>query len=124
MLQAKRSMARMMLMLAVAMPSVTSLAQNKDTGPPSSFDPVEFIKGFRIGMSYDEVQGLLPKTAERDVLAYVPSEEAFLLGVDIPGQAKWSASFKFDTLDMPARRPEQLIEFSCSAGLSTRSETF
>jgi hypothetical protein len=67
---------------------------------------------------------LLPKSAERDVLAYVPSEEAFLLGVDIPGQATWSASFKFDTLDMPARRPEQLIEFSCSAGLSTRSETF
>jgi hypothetical protein len=75
-------------------------------------------------MSYVEVQKLLPRNAEQDTLAYVPSEEAFLLGVDIPGQATWGASFKFDTLDTPARRPEQLIEFSCSAGLSTKSESF
>jgi hypothetical protein len=75
-------------------------------------------------MSYDEVQALLPKSAQQDALAYIISEEAFLLGVDIPGQATWSASFKFDTLDMPARRPEQLIEFSCSLGSTTRSESF
>jgi hypothetical protein len=75
-------------------------------------------------MSYEDVQALLPKTAQQDALAYITGEESFLLGVDIPGQATWSASFKFDTLDMPARRPEQLIEFSCSAGLSTRSESF
>jgi hypothetical protein len=46
------------------------------------------------------------------------------LGVDIPGAATWSASFKFDTLDMPARRPEQLIEISCSLGSTTRGESF
>ena len=112
------------VMLAVVIPCATGFSQNKPAAPTESFDPVEFIKGFRIGMSYDEVQGLLPKAAERDTLAYVPSEESFLLGVDIPGQVTWSASFKFDTLDMPSRRPEQLIELSCSAGLSTRSETF
>jgi len=111
-------------MLAVVIPCGTGLSQNKEAAQAQSFDPVEFIKGFRIGMSYDDVQALLPKTAQRDTLAYVPSEESFLLGVDIPGQVTWSASFKFDTLDMPARRPEQLIELSCSAGLSTRSETF
>src|SRR5262249_7446950 len=78
----------------------------------------------KIGMSYNDVQALLPKQAQQDPLAYVPSEEAFLLSVDIAGQTTWSASFKFDTIDLPARRPEQLIEISCSAGLSTRSESF
>ena len=112
------------LMLALVIPCAIGFGQNKETRRTEPFDPVEFIKGLHIGMSYDEVQGLLPKTAAQDALAYIPSEEAFLLGVDIPGQATWSASFKFDTLDLPARRPERLIEFSCSAGLSTRSETF
>jgi hypothetical protein len=114
----------MMLTLAVVIPCSTGLGQNKDAKRIESFDPLEFIRSFRIGMSYVEVQALLPKSAEQDILAYVPSEEAFLLGVDIPGGSTWSASFKFDTLDTPARRPEQLIEFSCSAGLSTRSESF
>ena len=123
--QANRFLASLAtVMLAVVIPCGTGLSQNKEAAQAQSFDPVEFIKGFRIGMSYDDVQALLPKTAQRDTLAYVPSEESFLLGVDIPGQVTWSASFKFDTLDMPARRPEQLIELSCSAGLSTRSETF
>ena len=113
-----------MLILALVIPSTIGFGQNKRARPAEPFDPVEFIKGFRIGMSYDEVQALLPKTAEQDALAYITGEEAFLLGVDIPGQATWNASFKFDTLDTPTRRPEQLIEFSCSAGLSTRSESF
>lgn len=114
-----------MLMLALVVPGSIGFAQTKkDARQAESFDPVGFMKGFRIGMSYDEVQGLLPKSAQQDALAYITGEEAFLLGVDIPGQVTWSASFKFDTLDMPARRPEQLIEFSCSAGSTTRSESF
>jgi hypothetical protein len=98
--------------------------QNVGAKHVETFDPVGFIKGFRIGMTYEEVLALIPKTAQQDALAYLTGEEAFLLGVDIPGQATWSASFKFDTLDMPARRPEQLIEFSCSVGSTTRSESF
>lgn len=112
------------LMLALFMPCTSSFGEEKAAKPAELFDPVGFIKSFRIGMSYEDVQALLPKSAQQDALAYITGEEAFLLGVDIPGQATWSASFKFDTLDMPARRPEQLIEFSCSAGLSTRSESF
>jgi hypothetical protein len=110
--------------LGLVIPCSIGFGQNKDARRTEPFDPVEFIRGFRIGMSYEEVQARLPKTAEQDALAYITGEEAFLLGVDIPGQTTWSASFKFDTLDMPTRRPEQLIEFSCSAGLSTRSESF
>lgn len=125
MLRANRVVASMvMLMLAVAIPCSTGLGQTKDAKRNEAFDPLEFIRSFRIGMSYVEVQAQLPKSADQDILAYVPSEEAFLLGVDIPGSSGWSASFKFDTLDTPARRPEQLVEFSCSAGLSTRSESF
>jgi hypothetical protein len=125
MLQGNRVMASVVtLMLALAIPCANVPGQAKAEKRIESFDPVEFMKSFRIGMSYAEVQGLLPKQAEQDILAYVPSEEAFLLGADISGQPTWSASFKFDTLDTPARRPEQLIEFSCSAGLSSRSESF
>lgn len=125
MLQANKVLASLMtLMLALVIPCTIGFGQNKGARPAETFDPVEFIKGFRIGMSYDEVQALLPKTADQDALAYITGEEAFLLSVDIPGQATWNASFKFDTLDTPARRPEQLIEFSCSAWLSTRSESF
>lgn len=112
------------LMLAVVMLCSSGFGQSKVNKTAEPFDPVGFIKSFRIGMSYEEVQALLPKTAQQDALAYITGEEAFLLGVDIPGQATWSASFKFDTLDMPARRPEQLIEFSCSAGSSIRNESF
>lgn len=141
MLQTNRVIASIViLMLAVAIPCANVPGQAKDAKPVESFDPVEFMKSVRIGMSYGEVQRLLPRHAEQDALAYVPSEEAFLLGVDISGQPTgqttgqptrqptrpptWSASFKFDTMDTPARRPEQLIEFSCSAGLSSRSESF
>jgi hypothetical protein len=112
------------LVLAVVIPCSNGFGQNKPAKHVETFDPVTFIKSFRIGMSYAEVLALLPRTAEQDALAYVTSEEAFLLGVDIQGQATWSASFKFDTLDAPARRPEQLIEFSCSAGLSIKDESF
>jgi len=125
MLQKNRVAATIMtLVLAVIMPCARISGQTKAEKRAEPFDPVEFMKSFRIGMSYDDVQKLLPKQAEQDTLAYVPGEEAFLLGVDISGGPTWSALFKFDTLDMPARRPEQLIEFSCSAGLSSRSESF
>jgi hypothetical protein len=125
MLQTNKTVASIVaVMLAVAIPCANVVGQVKDPKRTASFDPVEFIRSFNIGMSYVEVQKLLPGNAEQDTLAYLPSEEAFLLGVDLPGQSSWSASFKFDTLDTPARRPEQLVEFSCSAGLSTKSESF
>ena len=122
----------MSLALVTGMMCSNSVAQANRTEPADTgkiqraepFDPVTFVKAFKIGMSYVEVQAALPKNAEQDALAYVPSEESFLLGVDLPGAPVWSATFKFDTLDMPARRPEELVEFSCSAGLSTRSESF
>jgi len=112
------------LVLALAIPCVADDGRPKESRDIGAFDPVEFIKSFRMGMSYDDVQKLLPKTADQDTLAYIPSEESFLLGVDIKAQATWSVSFKFDTQDTPARRPEQLIELSCSAGFSSRGETF
>ena len=125
MLQVNKVLASIVTMtLALMTVCAIGFGQNKDARHADVFDPVEFIKGFRIGMSYDEVKALLPRSAEQDTMAYLTSEEAFLLGVDIRGEATWSASFKFDTLDTPARRPEELIEFSCSAGLSTRSESF
>ena len=112
-------------MMAFVFALVTPCAYGqKKAENPESFDPVAFIKSFRIGMSYLEVQNALPKSCDQDTLAYLPTEGAFLLGVDLPGGPSWSASFKFDTLDTPARRPEQLIEFSCTAALSPRSESF
>ena len=125
MLQTNKTVAGIIaLMLAAAIPCASVVGQVKEPKRAELFDPVQFIRSVSIGMSYLEVQKLLPRSAEQDTLAYVPSEEAFLLGIDIPGQPTWGASFKFDTLDTPARRPEQLIEFSCSAGLSTKSESF
>ena len=124
MLQRNRVVSSAMILVLALMLNAAGFGQSKVTRAVEPFDPVGFMKGFRIGMSYEEVQALLPKTAEQDALAYITSDESFLLGVDIPGQTMWSASFKFDTLDMPARRPEQLIEFSCSVGSATRSESF
>ena len=98
---------------------------NKKSNPrDEAFDPVEFIKRFKIGMSYTEVQQALPKDVNQDILSYVTTEDAFLLSVDLPAPASWSASFKFDTMDTALRRPEKLIELSCSAGLSSRSDSF
>ena len=125
MLQVNRLMtSALALVLAVAIPCAADTGRTKESGQLEAFEPVEFIKSFRMGMSYDEVQKLLPAAADKDTLAYIPSEESFLLGVDIKAQANWSVSFKFDTQDTPARRPEQLIELSCSAGFSSRGETF
>jgi hypothetical protein len=87
-------------------------------------DGVEFIKHFKIGMSYREVQAALPKSVEQDTLNYVTTDEAFVLNVELPGSGEWSASFRFDTLDTPIRRPEHLIEMSCTASLSSRSQSF
>jgi hypothetical protein len=90
----------------------------------STVDGVEFIKHFKIGMTYNEVQAALPKSVEQDTLNYVTTDEAFVLNVELPGSGEWSASFRFDTLDTPIRRPEHLIEMSCTASLSSRSQSF
>ena len=125
MLQQNRAVASVVsLAVSLAILCSSGFGQGKNARPAEPFDPVGFIKSLRIGMSYEEVQERVPKTAEQDALAYLTGEDAFLLGVEIPGLTAWSASFKFDTLDMPARRPEKLIEISCAAELSTRSESF
>lgn len=110
--------------LLMAIPSANGQEQSKSAKRDGAFDPVEFLKRFKPGMSYSEVQAALPKNVEQDALAYITTQEVFLLNVDLPGAGDWSATFKFDTLDEPARRPEQLIELSCSAGLSSRRESF
>jgi hypothetical protein len=111
------------ILLAVASPTI---AQVEKIGAirHDSFDPVEFLKSFKVGMSYTEVQNALPKNAEQDILSYIVTDEVFVLTVDIPTRAQWTASFKFDTLESPLRRPERLVEMSCSATLSSRSDTF
>lgn len=104
--------------------SAKTSGDSKASESAEGFDPVGFLRTFKIGMSYVDVQAALPKSAEQDTLAYVPVEESFLLGIDLPGKPAWSASFKFDSLDTPARRPEELIEVSCTANLSKRSDSF
>ena len=96
----------------------------KATAKPPLFDPVDFIRQFKIGMTYNEVQAALPKGAEQDVLSYITTEEVFVLSLDLGTESDWSASFKFDTLDTSLRRPELLVEMSCTASISTRSESF
>jgi hypothetical protein len=106
------------------MPGASAQESNKNSKRNEAFDPVEFIKRFKIGMSYTEVQQALPKNVDQDILSYLTTEDAFLLSIDLPASSNWSASFKFDTLDVTMRRPEKLVELSCSAGLSSRSESF
>lgn len=99
-------------------------ASRAKSASDGAVDGIEFIKHFKIGMSYNEVQAALPKIVEQDTLSYVTTDEAFVLNVELPGSAEWSASFRFDTLDTPIRRPEHLIEMSCTASLSSRSQPF
>lgn len=117
-----------LLFVLLTIPFAKSHADDKSADKSAKrdevFDPVEFIKLFKVGMSYTEVQAALPKIVEQDILSYITTEEVFLLSIDLPGTGSWNASFKFDTLDVPMRRPEQLIELSCSAGLSSRNESF
>jgi hypothetical protein len=93
-----------LLFMVGVMPGAYAQDNNKNSKRDEDFDPVDFIKRFKIGMSY--------------------TEDAFLLSVDFPTPASWSASFKFDTMDTTLRRPEKLIELSCSAGLSSRNDSF
>ncbi|MGA9767595.1 MAG: hypothetical protein WBV94_01035 [Blastocatellia bacterium] len=113
-----------LLVILMSMPSANGQANNKTAKCDEAFDPIEFIKRFKIGMSYTEAQSALPKSVEQDILSYITTEEVFFLSVDLPGSGSWNASFKFDTLDAALRRPERLVELSCSAGLSSRSESF
>ena len=99
-------------------------AASDATAVSAAIDGVEFIKRFKLGMSYSEVQAALPKQVEQDTLVYVTTDEAFLLSVELPGTGEWSASFRFDTQDTPMRRPERLIEMSCTASVSSRSQSF
>ena len=113
-----------LLFMVTVIQTANAQDNNKNIKRDESFDPVEFIKRFKIGMSYAEVQQALPKNVDQDILSYITTEDAFLLSVDLPTAASWSAAFKFDTQDTSLRRPEKLVEMSCSAGLSSRSESF
>jgi hypothetical protein len=113
-----------LLIIFLTVPFTKSQADDTIAKRDAAFDPVEFIKHFKIGMSYTEAQAALPKTVEQDILSYITTEEVFLLSVDLPGPGNWNASFKFDTLDTTMRRPERLVELSCSAGLSSRNDSF
>lgn len=75
-------------------------------------------------MSYDQVQRVLPKGAEQDVLWYIEKDRAFLLTIELPFRDRWRASFTFDTEESAMRRPERLVEVRYSAMLSSRSESF
>lgn len=121
----KLVVAIMVIMIALAsVQSVNGQAGNRNPRRDEAFDPVEFLKRFKIGMSYTEVQAILPKNTDQDILSYIVTEEVFFLSVDIPTYANWSAAFKFDTLDTPMRRPERLVELSCSATVSSSSDSF
>ena len=87
-------------------------------------EPLDLIKRFKIGMSYDDVLNALPKTAVRDVLSYNISDESFLFSAELPGRDKWTISFTFDTEDSPIRRPERLVEVRCSSVLSSSEQPF
>ncbi|HVF90920.1 MAG TPA: hypothetical protein VNH22_12705 [Blastocatellia bacterium] len=112
------------ILALLALPIANAQAIKESAKPEDKFDPIEFIKLFKVGMSYTEVQKALPGGVEQDILSYLSPDDLFMLTVDLPEHPSWSASFKFDTLDSPLRRPEQLVEMSCSATVSSRSQTF
>src|SRR4051812_18249278 len=58
-------------------------ANSAKTTSDGTVDGVEFIKHFKIGMSYNEVQAALPKSVEQDTLNYVTTDEAFVLNVEL-----------------------------------------
>src|SRR5262245_33719244 len=89
-----------------------------------SLEPLDFVKRFRIGMSYTDVADSIPKNANRDVLSYSVPEDLFIFTVEMPGQGEWTVTFTFDTEDSPIRRPERLVEVRCSAMLSSRKQPF
>ena len=112
------------ILALLTLPIANGQTASGSVKPDDKFDPIEFIKLFKVGMSYTEVQKALPKGTEQDILSYLAPDDLFMLTVDLPEHPSWSASFKFDTLDVSLRRPEQLVEMSCSATVSSRSQTF
>src|ERR1700742_4290299 len=104
--------------------SSTSAEKQDETTPMVPVDGIEFIKQFKIGMTYAEVQAALPKSAEQDILSYVTSDQVFILNVDLPGAGDWSASFRFDTQDTAVRLPDPSVDTHCSAILSSRNQSF
>ena len=111
------------LMLLTSLTSWPVKASN-DEAKANKFDPIDFIGKVEIGMGYQEVIESLPATVKPDVPCYLVEEQVFLVVVDVEGTTGWSVTFKFDTLDTPIKRPEQLIEIACSAAVSSRRESF
>jgi hypothetical protein len=109
-----------MLLLMIAVVSLVPALDNRS----KRFDPIDLLKRITIGMSYDQVQRVLPRGAEQDVLWYIEKDRTFLLTVDLPFKDRWKASFIFDTEESAMRRPERLVEVRYSAMLSSRSESF
>ena len=113
-----------LLLLATAPAASPAREMAATPGAKETVDAIQFIKQFHIGMTYTEVQRSLPKAVEQDILSYNASENVFMLGVDSPTTENWSGYFIFDTGDAPTRRPERLIELTCSLTLRGRSEPF
>jgi hypothetical protein len=91
---------------------------------PGAIDSVEFLKLFHIGMSYGDVQAILPKGLEQELPTYNLSENLFVLGVGRSASDDWGAYFLFDTNDGALRKPEHLVEIDCSATLGGRFQDF
>ncbi|HXG67089.1 MAG TPA: hypothetical protein VNO70_18440 [Blastocatellia bacterium] len=112
------------LLFAFMTPPAWSQAAKESQKQDKPFDLIEFINHFQIGMTYSQVQATLPKEAEQEAMSYDMTDEVFVLNVDGPERENWGASFKFDTLDEPLRRPEQLVEIVFSTLLSSRDDSF
>jgi hypothetical protein len=87
-------------------------------------DSIQFLKQFRIGMTYEEVQQSLPRNLQQDALAYSTSDNVFMLGVGKSSGDDWSAYLVFDTSDLEIKKPERLVEIDCSSTLLVHDETF
>jgi hypothetical protein len=113
-----------LLLLFAISPAVPAREMGAAVGAKETLDSIDFVKMFHIGMTYAEVQQSMPKTLEQDTLSYNAGENVFMLSVDSPASESWSAYFIFDTGDATMRRPEHLVELSCSLTLKGRSEPF
>jgi len=99
------------------------MSESDDRGSDLA-DSISFLKQFRIGMTYDEVQRTLPKTLQQDALAYNTRDNVFLLGVGKSANDDWSAYLIFDSSDLEIKKPQALVEIDCSSTSVVMKESF
>src|SRR5215831_14257856 len=106
-------------------PNSLSRQVNEPTNRASEVaESINFLKQFHIGMTYDEVQEVLPKTLQQDALAYSPRDNVFLLGIGRSSNDDWSAFLMFDSSDLEIKKPEHLVEINCSSTIPITNESF